>query len=183
MSMPFLRRLRARSLSIAVLTTALLLTSCGGGGDSEPGPSPSPTQTTATQKVTIFLHSGNPNECAEVTAVDRGIEGEPTLEKAMKALLAGPTEEEKGQGLGGWFDEKAKDVLISSETVDGVAEVDFKDLREVIPNASSSCGSALLLAQLDGTAKQFDEVERTLYSINGDAGTFYEWLQLPVPDA
>ncbi|MEX2553572.1 MAG: hypothetical protein WD627_11300 [Actinomycetota bacterium] len=53
----------------------------------------------------------------------------------------------------------------------------------MIPNASSSCGSAQLLAQLDGTARQFDEVDRTLYSINGDAGTFYEWLQLAVPDA
>lgn len=75
------------------------------------------------------------------------------------------------------------DMLNSAEIFDGVAEVDFKDLREVIPNASSSCGSALLLAQLDATAKQFEEVDRTLYSINGDASTFYEWLQMAVPDA
>jgi spore germination protein GerM len=133
--------------------------------------------------VEIFLGSGDPNDCSAVTALERRIEGEPTLEKAMRALMAGPTADEKARGLGGWFDDATKDMLISAEVAEGVAEVDFKDLRQVIPNASSSCGSALLLAQLDGTAKQFDDVERTLYSIEGDATTFYEWLQMAVPDA
>jgi hypothetical protein len=58
--------------------------------------------------------------------------------------------------------------------------VDFKDLRDVIPNASSSCGSAGLLAQLDSTAMQFGAT-RTLYSIDGNPQTFYEWLQRSVP--
>jgi hypothetical protein len=53
----------------------------------------------------------------------------------------------------------------------------------VIPNASTSCGSAGLLAQLDGTARDFDGVSRTLYSFDGDSVVFYEWLQMGVPDA
>jgi spore germination protein GerM len=133
--------------------------------------------------VEIFLGSGDPNDCSAVTEVERQVEGEPTLEKAMRALMAGPTADEQARGLGGWFDDATRDMLISAEVAEGVAEVDFKDLRQVIPNASSSCGSALLLAQLDGTAKQFDDVERTLYSIEGNAMTFYEWLQMAVPDA
>jgi spore germination protein GerM len=133
--------------------------------------------------VQIFLGTGDPNDCASVTAVERRVEGEATLEKAMRALVSGPTQDERARGLGGWFGEPTRDVLISARIADGVAEVDFKDLRPVIPNASSSCGSALLLAQLDGTAKQFEEVERTLYSIDGNTPTFYEWLQRPVPDA
>jgi hypothetical protein len=63
----------------------------------------------------------------------------------------------------------------------GVAYVDFRDLRRVIPNASSSCGSALLLAQLDRTVTQFPTVRRGVYSIAGSRRTFYEWLQLSSP--
>jgi hypothetical protein len=51
----------------------------------------------------------------------------------------------------------------------------------VIPNASSSCGSAILLAQLDATATQFPTVDRAVYSIDGDTRAFYEWLQLVPP--
>lgn len=131
----------------------------------------------------MFLGSGDPNDCAAVTPVGRRVEGEPTLEKAMRELMAGPTADERARGVGGWFGRETADLLISAEVVDGVARVDFGDLRPVIPNASSSCGSALLLAQLDQTARQFDEVSRTLYSIDGDASTFYEWLQMGVPDA
>jgi hypothetical protein len=41
--------------------------------------------------------------------------------------------------------------------------------------------SALLLAQLDRTAKQFPSVRRVVYSIESSRRTIYEWLQLPTP--
>jgi hypothetical protein len=41
----------------------------------------------------------------------------------------------------------------------------------------------LLLAQLDRTAKQFPTVRRTVYSFDGSARTFYEWLQRSPPPA
>ena len=63
----------------------------------------------------------------------------------------------------------------------GVAYIDLRDLRRIIPNASTSCGSALLLAQLNRTARQFPAVRRTVYSFDGDVGAFYEWLQLSPP--
>jgi hypothetical protein len=62
-----------------------------------------------------------------------------------------------------------------------VAYVDFEDFRRVIPNASASCGSALLLAQLDRTVTQFPTVDRAVYSFEGDADAFYEWLQRSAP--
>jgi hypothetical protein len=65
--------------------------------------------------------------------------------------------------------------------VHGVASIDFKDFRRIIPGASSSCGSALLLAQLDRTATQFPTVDRAVYSFNGSRSAFYEWLQLSPP--
>lgn len=63
----------------------------------------------------------------------------------------------------------------------GVAYVDFRDFRRVIPGASSSCGSALLLAQLNRTATQFPTSRRAIYSFNGSRRAFYEWLQLSPP--
>lgn len=182
--MPFPSRYRG---PLAVLfLPILLLAACGGEEPARPSATsaagtPSPTDRQGS--VQVFLGSGDPNDCTAVTPVERQVEGEPTLEKAMTALMAGPTDEERARGLGGWFGRDIAELLISAEVVDGVARVDFEDLRPVIPNASSSCGSALLLAQLDQTARQFDQVSRTLYSIDGDATTFYEWLQMGIPDA
>lgn len=156
-----------------------------GPAEPEPSPSPavspSPTEQPA-QTVQIYLHSGNSDDCAEVVAVTREVEGIPTLATGMEQLMAGPTEAEAAEGLGGWFTEATSDQLISAELDGEVARVDFEDLRNVIPNASSSCGSAMLLAQLDETAGQFGATS-TLYSIQGDMDTFYEWLQLVTPEA
>ncbi len=175
--------MRLKSLICVFL---LVAAACGSPVDPEParsGPEPSASEPQAqNQTVQIFLSSGNPNECAEVVAVEREVGGRPTLRTGMEQLLAGPTDAEKQEGLGGWFSDATKDQLISAEREGDVARVDFKDLREVIPNASSSCGSAGLLAQLDSTATQFGAT-RTLYSINGDLDTFYNWLQLTTPDA
>ncbi len=60
---------------------------------------------------------------------------------------------------------------------DGLLEVDFEDFRAEIANASTSCGSASLIASLNATAFQFSEVERVRYSIFGSCNTFYNWLQ------
>lgn len=160
----------------------VLALACNPTADPEPAPSPPEEPSPQAETVTIYLHSGNPNDCAEVVPVEREVGGRPTLATGMTQLLAGPTEAEKAQGLGGWFSDATRDYLISAERDGGTALVDFKDLREVIPNASTSCGSATLLAQLDSTAKQFG-ASRTLYSINGDLNTFYSWLQITTPDA
>lgn len=144
--------------------------------------SPEPTEPPAAQTVQIYLHSGNSEDCAEVVAVTREVGGSPTLTTGMEQLLAGPTDAEAADGLGGWFTDATSDMLISAELDGEVARVDFEDFRDVIPNASSSCGSAMLLAQLDETAEGFGATS-TLYSIEGDTNTFYEWLQLATPEA
>ncbi len=64
---------------------------------------------------------------------------------------------------------------------DGVGYADFADLSEVIPNASTSCGSAGLLAQLDSTLTQFNTVTTTRYALDGDVEAFHEWVQLGAP--
>jgi hypothetical protein len=99
----------------------------------------------------------------------------------MTALLRGPTAAERRKGYGGWFSSRTAGMLRGVNLVHGVAYIDFKDFKRIIPGASSSCGSALLLAQLDRTATQFPTVDRAVYSFNGSRSAFYEWLQLSPP--
>ena len=56
--------------------------------------------------------------------------------------------------------------------------MNLTDVRTVIPNASTSCGSASLLAQLRTTAQQAAMTPRVLYAINGQPSLFWEWLQV-----
>lgn len=72
-------------------------------------------------------------------------------------------------------------MLRSVRLSQGIAHIDFRDFRRVIPGASSPCGRASLLAQLDRTATQFPTVRRAIYSFNGSRAAFYEWLQLSPP--
>jgi hypothetical protein len=100
------------------------------------------------------------------------------LETALRTLLAGPTEAERAASLRSWFSPATSDLLRSVVIVDGHAVVDFADLRGVLPNASASAGSELLLSQLDATVFQFRSVDSVEYRIDGDCETFNEWLQL-----
>jgi hypothetical protein len=99
----------------------------------------------------------------------------------MRALVAGPTRSGRARGYGGWFSTKTAGTLRSVRLSGGIAYIDFRDFSRLIPNASSSCGSTLLLAQLDRTARQFPTVRRAVYSFNGNRRAFYAWLQRSEP--
>lgn len=122
-------------------------------------------------------------ECDEVVPRPRTSTVEGVLGDAMTQLLAGPTDDEIAEGLGSWFSSDTAGMLRAIEIDDGVARISLAtDLRTTIPNASSSCGSAGLLAQLDATATQFASVDEAIYSLDGDVAAFYEWLQLSAPE-
>ena len=133
-------------------------------------------------RVKIFLPRGAAGtQCDRVLPVSRLVRPPAVLRGAMRALLAGPTALERQRGYGGWFTAKTAGKLRGVRISRGVAFVDFADFRRIIPGASSSCGSALLLAQLNRTATQFPTVRRAVYSFNGNRRAFYEWLQLSAP--
>jgi hypothetical protein len=102
-----------------------------------------------------------------------------TLRASLDALLAGPSAEERAASLVSWFSADTAQMLRSVAVHDDhQAIVDFDPrLPDVIPNASSSAGSAQLLAQLDATVFQFRAVESVEYRLGGDCGAFGEWLQ------
>lgn len=141
------------------------------------------TAATAADTATVnvyFTLTGS--ECDAVTAHARQVAVPRVLTGAMSQLLAGPTDHERAAGATSFFDSDTAGMVRSVTIRDGVAHVDFGDLRPVIPGASSSCGSTSLLAQLDATATQFSTVRRARYSINGSEQTFYAWLQRDIPD-
>ncbi|MDH4078109.1 MAG: DUF333 domain-containing protein [Acidimicrobiia bacterium] len=132
----------------------------------------------------IYLQAADVGpDCDRVVAVPRAATVEGPEADALAQLLAGPTAEEKAQGLGSWFSPATAGMLRSVVIEDRVARVDFDPaLATTIPNASASCGSSLLLAQLDATIGQFGSFDRVVYSLGGDVDAFYGWLQLTTPD-
>lgn len=162
-----------RALALAALTVAALALV----STASPGP------VARTHVVSIYAPRDVSNSCARVLPLRHVVEGPALLKYAMQALLAGPTKAERARGYGGWFSAKTAGHLRDVRIVHGVASIDFRSFARDIPNASTSCGSALLLAQLDSTAKQFSTVRRTIYSFNGSRHAFYEWLQREPPEA
>jgi hypothetical protein len=100
-----------------------------------------------------------------------------SLTFALRALLAGPTPQERAAGLSSFFSEETAGMLNRAEIRGGVAFIDFGDFSRIIPNASTSAGSAELLDQLAGTIFQFDGIVEAELSFDGSCDAFWNWLQ------
>lgn len=123
----------------------------------------------------------NPNsvDCSKVYAVHRNVpESADKLTATLKELLAGPSSAEAAQGYTSWFSSATANALVRAKVAGGKAYVNLTDVRNVIPNASSSCGSAALLAQLGTTVQQAAMTPNVRYAINGQPKPFWEWLQM-----
>jgi hypothetical protein len=149
-------------------------TGCGWGPAS---PTPGP------DVVLVWFTCAGPFDPAQpgVGQTGRLVDADATLEErmaaALRALLAGPTETERAAGLTSWFSEATAGALLSVSVDDGLATIDFGDFSAVIPNASTSAGSAMLISELNATMFQFIEVEGFLYRFDGDCDAFWNWLQ------
>lgn len=137
---------------------------------------------TGRHAVAVFAPRGVGGDCSRVLPLRRTVPGPQLLRGAMQALLAGPTRAERARGYGGWFSARTAGHLRSVRISGHVAYVDFRSFASHVPNASTSCGSTLLLAQLDRTATQFPTVKRAVYSFGGSRSAFYEWLQREAPE-
>ncbi len=136
------------------------------------------TERVGGQIVQVWFEAENQSDCSNVTAFDRPIdETAAPIETVFELLVAGPTAGETAEGAGSYFSDETAGMLRSVNFDNGLLTVDFDDLRPVIPNASTSCGSFSLIAQLNSTAFQFPEVERATYQIEASCDTFFNWLQ------
>ena len=96
------------------------------------------------------------------------------LRAALETRLAGP----RSPNDTTWFSEATRhalrDVQVDSA---GNAIVDFHDLRPLIPNASSSAGSQILLDDLNEVVFGFPAIRSVEYRMDGSCDLFWEWLQ------
>lgn len=125
-------------------------------------------------QVTIHFSRGD-----STVAVSRRVHTDSAgLEGALRALLRGPAAGERDAGMDSWFSAATAGSLRSATVdADGRAVVDFTDLRAIIPNASTSAGSAMLLRELNATVFEHPVVQSVEYRIEGSCDLFGEWLQ------
>lgn len=186
-----MNRWRFLSLWSLFFVLALILSACGDGDAGSVSTTDEVSQTTSTAPATttttasattsvvqVFFAAADQSDCSNVTPFDRTIpESSDPIGASFEELLAGPTAEEESSGAGSLFSGDTAGMLRSVTLTDGLLTVDFEDLRPVIPNASTSCGSASVTAQLNNTAFQFPDVERVTYSIEGSCDAFFNWMQ------
>lgn len=163
--------MRAPILILVVLSAA-----CGEPPDTQPETQPETQAETQPEtqpgaEVRVWFTRGE----APVAVVREVPEARPRA--ALAALLRGPTPAEREAGLDSWFSEATAGALRGAELRDGFLVVDFEGLDRLIPNASSSLGSLLLISALDSTVFQFPIVDSVEYRLDGSCEALGEWLQ------
>jgi hypothetical protein len=157
----------------------------GGQPASAPiGASPTipPRHSPSTMTVKVYFHKGPDADPTKLFEVSRTVPSGPMVATAaLKQLLGGPTTAERAAGYWSVFSRRTAGTLRGVRIGNGVGHADFRDFSGIIPNASSSTGSAVLMSELDATLKQFRTVKTTVYSFDGKVAPFYEWLQLSPP--
>ena len=110
------------------------------------------------------------------TTTDTAQAGDSELRAALEQLLRGDRPRTPDEHT--WFSDTTAGALLSA-TIDsaGHATVNFKDLSALIPNASTSAGSAMLLDELNRTVFGVARVQTVEYLIEGSCARFWEWLQ------
>ena len=170
--------------SAAVLSSSPSPVPQGGESVGQAGP-PAPAEV---MTVKLYFHKTSLDSaldaCRAVYPVDRTIPKTQGVARAtLDQLFAGPTPEEEAQGYASVFSSKTKSILKSVRIVDGTAYVDLVDIREIIPNASTSCGSAQFFSEVETTLKQFSTIQKVVYAIEGKPATFYWWMQIGCDDS
>lgn len=160
---------------------------------------PAATESAETGKmptVTIYFQnairaSAQKENCGLVFGVDRlaswstAVTPEATVSAgfALESLFAGPTAAEKDRGFSSPFSERTAQILRDLRIDGDMAYVNLTDIRKVLPDVSSSCGSAQFLAEVGETLRALSPNQKVIYALNGNPKTFYDWIQIKCTEA
>lgn len=178
--------LNKRFVSVYLLVVlTLILGACGSPGrqeTAEPAGTQGQAEALEDQLVQIYFHNSHLDSgqnCDKVFPVTRQIE--PDLNRAQAALeqlFQGPTQSEQADGYNSFFSQQTAGILKGFKVVGTTAYINLSDIRSIIPNASTSCGSQGFLAEVETTLKDtLPELERIIFAIDGDPRAFYDWMQ------
>ncbi len=165
-----------------VLVVSLLLVGCG----EREGPPPIPDSEVPEAPVLLLelplvYHRGEePVEVNRQVAVPpSGEDGDsgPILQATLRALLEGPTPEERASGIHSFFGGEMAELPFHLFREDGLWIVDFADFRTLVPNAASSAGSQAFLRELTGTLSRVPGVVEVELRLEGECEAFWNFLQ------
>lgn len=138
-------------------------------------------QNTISFKVYFASTQNNENmeDCSKTDWVMRTVPKTDNLAQvALEQLFLGPTPSEKNIGLQEfWINKKLSSYFKRVFIKDDTAYIDWEDIREVIGNASTSCGQATFYNPIYNTLTQFSEIKNVVQAINGKTEVFQEWTQ------
>lgn len=170
--------------SAAMIGLGLLSISCAVAATPIPvetsvPPTPQPTAAPQTMTIILYFNWGDMSDCTATAPVERAVPLSADVAKtALEQLFSGPTEDERTAGHDSWFSAATADILISLRIDGDTAYLNLKDIRPIIPNAGTSCGSQMLLSQIEKTLQSNAPVVKVVYAIEGDPEAFYEWVQI-----
>ena len=183
------RRLRGRAMrghKTAFLPALCVMVAAAGLLAAPPGAGRAGADDGTTTLMVYFGKEGlgaGDGACSAVAALPRQIPKTPAVARAaLQELFRGPTPEEREAGYRSWFSRSTGAILKDVRIADRTAYVDLHDLRQLIPGATSSCGSAEFFAQVEATLKQFPTVERMVLAIEGQPRLFYDWMEMECDD-
>ncbi|HBB03143.1 MAG: Spore germination protein-like protein Gmad2 [Candidatus Peregrinibacteria bacterium GW2011_GWF2_38_29] len=137
----------------------------------------------ASMNVRIYFDNtkNNPNatDCGAVFATERNMPKNKNLtEIALKELFKGPLTGEKSLGYSSPFSSETSNILQGIKIENKTAYINLIDIRKLMPNVTTSCGSAQFMSEIEKTVKYNTGVENIVIAIDKNPKTFYEWMQI-----
>ena len=170
------RRRRALTGGAAALVVATAAVAFAGGGLTQRvdrlGPAGEPTAPPSAadggRAVQLYFTKG----CGDISPVERRVDG-PVLEASLRALFAGPTDDERAAGAESTFRAATAGLLRSVRTEGGNAYVDLDgSLRDSVPKGPDGSGCSNFAEQVGGTLRQFGGIAAVYYAYDGDPADF-----------
>ena len=153
---------------LAALLLAVALAGCGGGDEAAPtgpgtGTSPETTEPTTTDAEPTTLRVYFVRDERVGVAIRELEATEAVAAASLRALLEGPTAEERAAGLSTQVPSGTR--LLGVTIADGIATI---DLSEEFQSGGGSASMLARVAQVVYTATQFPTVERVAFRIEGE---------------
>jgi hypothetical protein len=137
-----------------------------------------PAVTAAPEQAVVFVYFHCDDQLTSAPRLVPQGSREELAYTAMQALLAGPTRTEQAAGYTSWFSVQTAGTLRALNSANGQVSVDMADFSAIIPNASSSAGSRMLVDQISATLFQFADYQSILLTFDGDCNRFWNWIQM-----